>query len=121
VLTDLAATLLGAARTRLDLLVNEVQLEKLNLMRQLRLTLALAFCLAMMVLLLLGLALTLWWEQRLTVLLLALALFGAAAVRLGWALRRPPDAARTGFDDSLDALQEDLRLLREASRGQDPH
>lgn len=119
-LTDLAATLLGAARTRLDLLVNEVQLEKLNLMRQLQLTLALAFCLAMVVLSLLGLALTLWWSERLTVLLLALTLFAGLALWLLAALRKPSGPTGAVFDDSLDALQEDLRLLREASRDQDP-
>lgn len=120
-LKDFAATLLSAAQTRLALLVNDVQLEKLSFMRQIRLTLALAFCLAMLVMLLIGLALILWWDERLTVVLAFVVLFGVLGLWLFAALRAEPASSEAVFASSMSELQEDVRLLREASNAEKPH
>ena len=71
----MAATLLAMAQTRLELLGNEVEVEKLRLLRMLLLAQALMFTALVAVLLSVSF-LTLWlWEFRLGVLALCIALF----------------------------------------------
>lgn len=114
-LKAIAGSLLAVAQTRLELLGNEVEVEKLRLLRILLLAQAFMFS-ALVVALLATSFLTLWlWEFRLGVLALCMALFGAAA---WWAYRALMDMVRrpeSAFTSSLTELQEDLRRLKAAT------
>jgi uncharacterized membrane protein YqjE len=119
---NLAATLVAMGRTRLELLGNEVEAEKLRALRLLLLTQALMFCLGLGVLLGVVLIVLLMWDQRIavvgvfTALFIGLAVYFYAAIR--HALRRPEPV----FAASLAELKEDLRQLKAASsNGQTPH
>jgi uncharacterized membrane protein YqjE len=111
----MATTLLAMAQTRLELLGNEVEVEKLRLLRMLLLAQAFMFS-ALVVALLASSFLTLWlWEFRLGVLALCIALFSAAAWSAYRALMEMVRRPESAFTSSLTELQEDLRRLKEAS------
>ena len=112
---DKAITLLSLGHTRLDLLGNELEVARIQAMRQLMLAQALLFCLGLgVVLTVVGLAI-LFWEQRLIVV----AIFGALAWLLALycylAMRRGTQQSEPLFHASLAELQEDLRQLKAAS------
>ena len=119
-LKNLSVTLLAMAQTRLSLLGNELQVQKILLAQLLGQLLALMFCAGLAILLGLGLAISVWWEQRVLVLglsafiFLALALF--CLLRLQ-SLLNPPEAA---FDASLAALKDDMAMLRAATQNSKP-
>jgi uncharacterized membrane protein YqjE len=112
---NLAATLVEIGRTRLELIGNEIALEKQRALRLLLLGQALMFCLTLATLMLVALVVLLLWEQR-VVALGALAVFflGLAAVLLA-AIRRSLAPPEPVFAASLAELQEDLRQLKAAS------
>jgi uncharacterized membrane protein YqjE len=111
-----AVTLLAIGQTRLELLGNELELGRLNAMRQVMLALAMMFCIGLgVVLAIVGLAL-LFWEQRLMVVALAGALGWALAVYFYFGLRQGAKTTEPLFSASLAELQEDLRQLKAATR-----
>lgn len=114
-LQNLSVTLLAMLQTRMELLGNEFEVEKLRLLRMLMLVQALMF--TGTVAALLGVALlTLWlWELRLGVLALFCAIFVGAAAWSYRALMQMVQRADTPFDASLGELREDLHRLRQAS------
>ncbi len=114
-LKNTATTLLTAVQSRLELVGNELQVEKHRALQQLMLRLALGFCLGLAILLLVGLALVVWWDYRLTVLVICTSLVVALAAYLYGVLRRLLDRSEPVFAASLAELQEDLRQLRAAS------
>lgn len=114
VLKNIAGTLLAALQTRLALLGNELQAQKLMLAQQLWLGLAMVFCLGLSVLLALALVLALWWEQRVLVLSVSAAVFFALAWWCYAALRRMLSPDEAVFSASLAALAQDLQQLRAA-------
>lgn len=118
-LKNIAATLLDSVQTRLALLVNEIQTEKRQALRQLWCALALLFCLGLGLLLAVTLAVLLWWEQRILVLGLFSVLFLGLAGYFYAALRRNDAASAPLFAASLAELQEDLRQLKKAT-GHEP-
>lgn len=112
---SMAGTLLAMAQTRLALLGNEVEVEKLRLLRILLLTQALMFSSLLVALLAVGF-LTLWlWEYRLGVLALCIALFAGLAWWAYRALMQLTQSPASPFSTSLTQLQEDLRQLKAAS------
>lgn len=114
-LQGLAATLVATGRTRLELLANEFEVQKLLALQLLLLSQALMFCLALAVLLAVALLTMVLWEQRQLVLSFFCAVFGAAAALCYGQLKRllnPPQAA---FSASLTELQEDIRRLKKAA------
>ncbi len=113
--TKLATTLVAMVQTRLELLGNEAQTEKLRLLRMLLLVQASMFSVLVAVLLATAF-LTLWlWEYRLGVLALCIALFGACAWQAYRALMRMIEQPASPFATTLGELQEDLRRLKAAS------
>ncbi len=114
-LGNLVTTLVTMAQTRLELLGNEVEVEKLRMLRMLLLAQALMF--STLVAVLLGTAfLTLWlWEFRLAVLAFCIALSILAAWLAYRALMRMTERPQSPFETSLSELQEDLRRLRAAT------
>ena len=111
-----AVTLLAIGQTRLELLGNELEVGRLNAMRQLMLTLVMMFCIGLgIVLTVVGLSL-LFWEQRLLVVALAGVLMWALAVYFYVGLRHGAKATEPLFSASLAELQEDLRQLKAATQ-----
>ena len=113
--TKLATTLVAMVQTRLELLGNEAEAEKLRLLRMLLLAQASMFS-ALIATLMAAAFLTLWlWEFRLGVLALCMALFGVCAWLAYRALMRMIEQPTSAFATSLSELQEDLRRLKAAS------
>jgi len=114
-LKSLAATLLSTGRTRLELLANEIEEEKLRALRLLLMALAMAFCLGVGILLTVALLATVFWESRLLVIGgfagLFLVLGGICLAALKQAAHRPAPLCAA----SLAELDEDIRQLRAAA------
>lgn len=119
-LKETVLTLLTAAQTRLQLLGNEVQVEKYRFLGQLRLILALTCCFGLLLLLVIGLALSLWWEARVTVLTGAIGIVVVLAGYFYVALQRLSSGAEALFAVSLAEVQEDLHQLAAARDEQRP-
>ena len=119
-LKSIAATLLSTGKTRLELLGNEIEAEKLRAIRLLLLAQVMVFCFGVGTLLAVALATTLFWDNRLIVLGLTcfvfLAVGGFVFTRFKGAMQRPQED--TVFAASIAELKEDLRQLK-AAAGQD--
>ena len=114
-LSNIATSLLATGKTRLELLGNEIEEEKLRAMRLLLLAQALVFCLGVATLLATALLTLLFWDNRIIVLSLACALFvglGAYAYSCFKRATQRPDAV---FAASIAELKEDLRQLKAAA------
>ena len=110
-----AASLLAMGQTRLELLANEIETQKLHGLRMLLLGLALMFCAGVGVLLLALLLALLAWEQRLFVVGALAAVFVGAAGLLYRALMRAVNTSEPAFSATLAELREDIRNLKAAS------
>lgn len=112
---NLAATLVAMGRTRLEMLGNEIAVEKQRFLSLLMLSQAMMFCLILGVILLVVLMALLLWDQRLLVIagmaIFFLGLAGYLYIRVQ-RLLHPPESV---FANSLAELKEDLRLLKAAS------
>ena len=110
----LATTLLASARTRLELLSNEVAEEKLRILRLLAAVQGLLFCLGVAAVLGLCWLCVNFWDARLYVLgfgcLFFLALAFVAYRFVCFYAERPQRV----FDASIAELQEDIRQLKAA-------
>lgn len=113
-LRRLLATLTGVVATRLELLANELQEERLRLVQMLLFALFAVFCLCMGVLLLtLFLVVLFWDEHRLAVLAVLILAFFAAG---GWLLLQLRAKWRQGsklFSASIGELAKDSQALGE--------
>ena len=118
-LKSMAATLLASGKTRLELIANELQVEKLRTIQLVLMAMAMVFCFGLALILGAALLVALFWEQRLLLLGIFSGLFFALAgfflYRFKQATRRPDKM----FAASLAELQEDLRQLR-AMVGHEP-
>ncbi len=114
-LKGLAATLVETGRTRLELLGNEIALEKQRALHLLLLSQAMMFCLMLGTLMLVALIVLLLWEQRLLLVTGFAVLFLGLAAALLAAVRRTLNPPEPVFAASLAELQEDLRQLKAAS------
>ena len=114
-LQNLAGTLLATLQTRLGLLANELQEQKLLLFQLLGLGVGLLFCAGLTLLLGLGLVLSVWWEQRVWVLGVSTAVFFTTALSCYLGLKRLLTAQDPLFGASLAALQDDVAMLRAAA------
>lgn len=114
-LQNVAVALTAMLGTRLELLGNEVEIEKLRFLRMLLLAQAAMF--SVMVGTLLSVALlTLWlWELRLGVLAVSGGLFLVCAGLAYRALMRLAARPEPAFAATLGELREDLRRLKAAS------
>lgn len=113
---QLSITLMAMLQTRMELLDNEFEFEKLRILRMLLLAQALMFSATIAALLLVAL-LTLWlWDLRLGVLGLFTALFAACALFAWRSLTQLVQQPQSPFSATLDELQEDLQRLK-ASAG----
>lgn len=118
-LKNIAATLVAGGKTRLELLGNEIEEEKIRALQLVFAALGMAFCFGLGVLLVVALLTALFWESRLIVLGFFAAIFlslgGFFLMRFKTMARRPEKA----FAASIAELQEDLRQLK-AMAGHEP-
>lgn len=118
-LRNIAATVLASGKTRLELLSNEIEVEKLRAIRLLLMAQGMAFCFAVGVILAVALLVALFWEQRLAVLAVCtLAFFAFGGVLLG-RFRRESRRPERLFAASVAELEQDLRQLK-AMTGHEP-
>ena len=110
-----AVTLVGMLQTRLELVSNEIQIEKLRLLRQLALFLAVIFFGGLGLLLAVVLTTLIFWEQRVGVLAVFTALFLGLAGFFYAALRRSTVLSEAVLTTSLSELQKDLAQLKKAA------
>ena len=111
-LKDVAATLLAGGKTRLELLGNEIEEEKLRAMQLILVAQGMVFCFGVGTLLAVALLTALFWDNRLLVLAVSAALFlgfgGVFYSKFKRATHRPEHI----FAASIAELQEDLRQLK---------
>lgn len=110
----IATTLLATARTRVELVGNELETERLRLVRSLVLGISALFCLGLAVLLFVGLVLALHWESRIAILAGFGGIFLVAGIALFLGLKRA-NGRRQAFASTIAELEEDLRQLRAAA------
>jgi len=111
-LRQLLSTLTSIASTRLELLANELQEERLRLTQMLRFTLFALFCFGMGILLLTTFIVVLLWDDhRLAVLSTLSILFFALGMLMAMLLRSKAQAKSRLFSASLAELTEDRAQL----------
>ena len=115
VLKDIAATLLASGRTRLELLGNEIEEEKLRAIQLLLIAQFMAFCLALGIVLAIGLLMLLLWDHHFVVLGASSLAFLALGGYFYGVFRRTAQRPERVFAASIAELQEDLRQLKEAA------
>ncbi|MES2771374.1 MAG: phage holin family protein [Pseudomonadota bacterium] len=122
---NLAVSLLSSGRTRLELLGNEIEAQKLRAIRLLLLAQASAFFFALSLLLTLAVLVLCFWENRALLLGIAAAFSLICAFSLYWGFRcllnkrtayEGSEADLPMFAASLAALEEDIRQLNAAVR-----
>ena len=114
-LKNIPVTLLAIGQTRLELFANEVEAEKLTVLRMLLLAQAMMFCAGLGLLLAVALITLLMWDQRVVVVAVFAALFLLAAALSYRALMRIVNAPEPAFAATLAELREDMRQLKAAS------
>lgn len=114
-LKNIPVTLLAIGQTRLELFANEVEAEKLTVLRMLLLAQAMMFCAGLGLLLAVALITLLMWDQRVVVVAVFAALFLLAAALFYRALMRIVNAPEPAFAATLAELREDMRQLKAAS------
>ena len=119
-LKDAAAMLIAGGRTRLELLGNEIEAEKLRAMQLILVAQGMLFCFGVGTLLAVALLTSLFWDNRLAVLAASAAFFlglgGFFYAQFKRATHRPEHL----FAASLAELQEDLRQLKAAADHESP-
>jgi uncharacterized membrane protein YqjE len=108
----LLSTLTSIASTRLELLANELQEERLRLTQMLFFALATLFCFGMVILLLTVFIVVLFWDDhRLAALGVLSALFFASGILMAMLLRSKAHAKPRLFSASLAELSRDREQL----------
>lgn len=109
---QLLSTVTSIASTRLELLANELQEERLRLTQMLLLALFALFCFGVGILLLTAFIVVLFWDDhRLAVLGALSALFLALGALMAMLLRSKAQAKSRLFSSSLAELTEDRKQL----------
>jgi len=110
----LGQSLLGTARTRLEILATEIEEERLRLEQLLLIALAAAFCLVMALMLGVAFVVIYYWDtHRLAAVgLLGLAFLGIAAA-LAWVVRAKAKSRPKPFAVTRGELAKDAAMLRE--------
>ena len=111
-LKNTLATLLAIGKTRAELLVTELEEEKLRLMSLWSKAIGAAFMLAVGVVLAIFCLALAFWEQRVLLLGIFAALFIGGALLLISSLKRQATQPSKMFQASLAELEADMALLR---------
>jgi uncharacterized membrane protein YqjE len=118
-LKNVAATLLASGKTRLELLGNEIEEEKLRAVQLVLMAQGMVFCLGVGTLLAVALLTALFWDNRLSILGACAGLFfvlGGVFIAL---FKRATQRPERVFAASIAELEEDLRQLK-AAVGHEP-
>jgi len=107
------ATLLGIGKTRLELLIVELEEEKLRMLSLWSKAIAVAFLFALGVIMAIFCLALLFWEQRILIFGLFAILFIGAALLLAASLKRQARKPGKLFRDSLGELETDIAQLRQ--------
>lgn len=113
-LKNLSATLLSSGRTRLELLGNELEEEKLRAIQLLLMAQGLVFCLSISVFVLVLFFTAVFWESRIIVLGASSGILLIVSAGIAIGLKRALYRPRRMFDASLSELEEDIRQLKAA-------
>ena len=113
-LKNIAATLLASGQTRLELLANEVEEEKLRAVQMLLMALGAVLCLGAGVLVLILFLAVLYWENRVFVLGASCGILLLLSAVFFAGFRRAAHRPEKMFAASIAELQEDLRQLKAA-------
>lgn len=114
-LKNSAATLLSSGKTRLELLGNEIEEEKLRAINLLLMAQGMVFCLSAGTLIFVCFLSVLFWENRLFVLGAAVGFFLLLGLVFFALFKRAAHRPEKMFAASIAELQEDLRQLRAAA------
>lgn len=116
-LRRILATGLLAAQTRLQLVGNEILIEKHRALQALVHTALAVFCLCVALALATVLLLVVLWDHRVAVLSVLIVVFLGAALWLGRSVQRSYSEQEHPFAASVAELQDDLRQLKSAAQG----
>ncbi len=119
-LKNIAATLLSSGKTRLELLVNEIEEEKLRAINLLLMAQGMVFCLCAGTLIAVFFLSALFWENRLFVLGAAAGFFLVLGLVFFALFKRATQRPEKMFAASIAELQEDLRQLKAAVGHESP-
>ena len=114
-LKNLILTLLAIGKTRAELLVTEVEEEKLRLMSLWAKAIGAAFLFTVGLIMLVAFVALVFWEQRILVFGLAAGLFLVTGLYLVLALRRQISQPSKLFRASLAELEADMAQLQRAT------
>lgn len=117
-LKNLLATLLAIGKTRAELLVTEVEEEKLRLMSMWAKAIGAAFMLSVGLILVVCSLAVAFWEHRLIVFGVAAGLFLLTGIVLVASLRREAAQPSKLFRASLAELEADMAMLRQRKDSQ---
>ncbi len=118
-LKNVAATLLASGKTRLELLGNELEEQKLHVIRLFLLFQGLVLCLGVTVLLVVALITAVFWDSRVLVLGVFVGIFFVLCGVFYAMVRRAMQRPEKIFSASIAELEEDLRQLK-AAAGYEP-
>jgi uncharacterized membrane protein YqjE len=118
-LKGIAATLLAACKTRLELLSSEIEVGKLRAVELMLMGIAMAFCFGIGIILAVALLVSSFWEHRLAVLAVCALVFLALGGVLLARIRQASRGSSRIFSASVAELEEDLRQLK-AMAGHEP-
>ena len=113
-LKNIAATLLVSGKTRLELLGNEIEEEKLRAIHLVLMAQGIVFCFGVATLLSVGLLAAVFWESRLAVLGLSVGFFALIGTGFYLNFKRLSHRPDRVFAASIAELQEDIRQLKTA-------
>ena len=118
-LKNVAVTLLASGKTRLELLGNELEEQKLHVIRLFLLFQGLVLCLGVTVLLVVALITAVFWDSRVLVLGVFVGIFFVLCGVFYAMVRRAMQRPEKIFSASVAELEEDLRQLK-AAAGYEP-
>ncbi len=119
-LKNSAATLLAIGKTRLELLGNEIEEEKLRAINLLLMAQGIVFCLCAGTLIAVFFLCALFWENRLFVLAAAAGFFLVLGLVFFALFKRAIQRPEKMFAASIAEMQEDLRQLKAAVGHESP-
>ena len=119
-LKNIAATLLASGKTRLELLGNEIEEEKLRAIQLLLMAQAMVFCFGVGAVLAVALLTALFWDSRFLLLGASVAFFLILGGIFYMAFKRATHRPERVFSASIAELQEDIRELKAALAHEPP-
>jgi uncharacterized membrane protein YqjE len=119
-LKNIAATLVAGGKTRLELLGNEIEEEKLRALQLILVAQGMMFCLGVATLLGVALLVSLFWDNRVAVLAASALLFLGFGGLFYFRFKRATQRSEHLFAASIAELQEDLRQLKTAVDHESP-